>query len=236
MSLGWALISRAEDFVRRHWKTKAVRDAEKRQRDRRRQLAARRARRGLSMGLISGAGIAGYSLAVAPLAGPALAAAGAAALLAVAAGAAWPARRNASGTLSNDELVQLACDGEEWLLARRAGLPHPALTAVDAILVHLGDLQPHLGRIDPRASLAWDARRLIGDHLPRFVDAWCDLPTATRDEDPELAGRLTEALETLEDELARLCRDISRSRLVDFEARGRFIESRYRDSESLRSD
>jgi hypothetical protein len=236
MSFGWDLVSRAEDFVRRHWKTKAVRDAEKRQRARRQRIAALRARRGLSMGLLSGAGIAGYAVVVAPLAGPALAVAGGCALLAVAAGAAWPARRNAAGTLSNDELVQLAADAEEWLLARRPGLPREALPAADEILVHLGDLQPHLARIDPGASLAWESRRLIGDHLPRFVEAWCDLPTATREEDPELAERLTDALQTLEDELARLCRDISRSRLVDFEARGRFIETRYKDSESLRSD
>jgi hypothetical protein len=236
MSFGWDLVSRAEDFVRRHWKTKAVRDAEKRQRARRQRIAALRARRGLSMGLLPGAGIAGYAIVVEPLAGPTLAVAGGCALLAVAAGAAWPARRNASGILSNEELVQLAADAEEWLLARRPGLPRKALPAADEILVHLGDIQPHLARIDPHASLAWESRRLIGDHLPRFVEAWCDLPTATREEDPVLAERLTDALQTLEDELARLCRDISRSRLVDFEARGRFIETRYKDSESLRSD
>jgi hypothetical protein len=235
MSIGWDLVSRAEDFVRRHWKTKAVRDAEKRRRARRQRIAALRARRALSMGLLSGAGIAGYAVVVAPIAGPALAIAGGCALLAAAAGAAWPTRGNA-GTLSSEELVQLAADAEEWLLAQRPGLPREALPAADEILVHLGDLQPHFARIDPRAGPAWEARRLIGDHLPRFVEAWCDLPTATREEDPELAERLTDALETLEDELARLCRDISRSRLVDFEARGRFIETRYKDSESLRSD
>jgi hypothetical protein len=235
MSLGWDLVSRAEDFVRRHWKTKAVRDAERRQKARRQQLAAIRARRGVSAGLLSGAGIAGYAIIVAPLAGPAIVVAGGCALLAIAAGAAWPPRRNAAGTLSNDELVQLAADGEEWLLARRSSLPRGALPAADEILVHLGDLQPHLARIDPRASLAWDARRLIGDHLPRFVEAWCDLPTAAREENPELAAQLGEALATLEDEVARLCRDISRPGLIDFEARGRFIESRYKDSESLHS-
>jgi hypothetical protein len=233
--LGWDLVARAEDYLRRNWKTRAVREAEKRQRERRQREAARRFNRGASVALASGAGVAGYALLIAPLGMTALAAAGAATLLGAVATASWTGRRDPRA-LSNDELVALADDGEAWLLERRAGLPRNALALADAILVHLGDLRPHLGRIDPRASLAWDARRLIGDHLPRFVEAWCDLPTATRDEDPALAGRLVQALETLEDELARLCRDISRPRLVDFEARGRFIESRYGESESLRGD
>ena len=235
MSVGSTLFSYAEDFIRRHWKSKAVRDAEKRVRARQQRAAALRAKRGLAAGLASGAGIAGFAVAVAPLAGPALGIAGGCALIAVAAGVAWPTRRNAR-SVSNEELGHLAADAEEWLLARRPVLPREALPAIDDILVHLGDLQPHLERIDPHASLAWDARRLIGDHLPRFVENWCDLPTAAREAEPELADRLTASLQTLEDELARLCRDISRSTLVDFEARGRFIESRYKDAESLRSD
>ena len=235
MSIGRAIFSYAEDFVRRHWKSKAVRDAEKRVRARQQRLAALRAKRGLAAGVASGAGSAGFAVAVAPLAGPSLAIAGGCALIAVAAGIAWPTRR-AARTVSNEELGHLAADAEEWLLTRRPGLPRDVLHAVDEILVHLGDLQPHLDRIDPHASLAWDARRLIGDHLPRLIENWCDLPTAVREQDPALADRLVESLETLEDELARLCRDISRSTLVDFEARRRFIESRYKDAESLRSD
>lgn len=235
MSIGRSLFSYAEDFVRRHWKSKAVRDAEKRVRQRNQRRAALRAKRGLAAGLASGTGIAAYAVAVAPLAGPALGIAGGCALVAVAAGIAWPTRRSAR-MVSNEELGHLAADAEEWLLARRPELPRDALPPVDEILVHLGDLQPHLERIDPHAGLAWEARRLIGDHLPRLIESWCDLPTAARVAEPDLASRLTASIETLEDELARLCRDISRSSLVDFEARGRFIESRYRDAESLRGD
>ncbi len=235
MSIGSSLFSYAEDFVRRHWKSKAVRDAEKRVRARRQRAAALRARRGIAAGLASGAGIAGYAVAVAPLAGPALGIAGGCALIAVAAGIAWPTR-GGGRTISNAELGHLAADAEEWLLARRPDLPRDTLAAVDEIFVHLGDLQPRLERIDPHSSLAWDARRLIGDHLPRFVEAWCVLPKATRDEDPALADRLAASLQTLEDELARLCRDIGRSSLIDFEARGRFIETRYKDAESLRGN
>jgi hypothetical protein len=233
--LGWDLVARAEDYLRRNWKSRAVRDAEKRHRQRRQREAARRFNRGASVALASGTGVAGYALLIAPLGTTALVAAGAATLLGAIATASWTGRRDPRA-LSNDELVALAADGETWLLERRAGLPRKALAHADAILVHLGDLAPHLARIDPRASLAWDARRLIGDHLPRFVEAWCDLPTATREDEPALAARLVEALATLEGELARLCRDISHPRLIDFEARGRFIETRYGESESLRGE
>ena len=233
MALDWdRALTRAEDFLRRHWKSKAVREAERRRRERRAREAARRIRRGAAAGLLSGAGVVGYSLAVAPAGSAGLIAAGAAVLLALA----WPARRRGDGPFSSAELGALAGEAEEWLLVRRAALPGRALPDVDSILCHLGDLQPHLERIDPRSTLAWEARWLVGDHLPRLVDAWCDLPGASRAAEPELADRLVEALATLEDELARLCREIARPRQIDFEARGRFIESRYKEDETLRGD
>ena len=220
-------FQQAEQFLRRHIKTKAVRAAEKRRRERKARDAARRFGRAAAVAGASGVGIAGYSIAVAPLVGITLAAAGGAAALAAAAAAAWPSR-GATG-FSGAELAALPGAAEDWLLDQRMNLPARAGPALDAILSRLADLQPQLGMIDPNSTLAWDARRLIGDHLPRLIEAYCELPASTRDEDPAFRDHLITGMATLADELGSLCREVSKERLLRFEAHGRFIQSKYRD-------
>ena len=220
-------FQQAEEFLRRHIKTKAVRAAEKRRRERQAREAGRRFARAAAVAGASGVGIAGYSLAVAPLVGTTLIAAGAAAALVAAAAAAWPSGRGQG--FSGAELAALPGEAEDWLLDQRMNLPARASPALDAILSRLADLQPQLGMIDPNSTLAWDARRLIGDHLPRLIEAYCELPVSTREEDPQYRDRLVEGMATLADELGSLCREVSRERLLKFEAHGRFIQSKYRD-------
>ncbi|HEY0413061.1 MAG TPA: hypothetical protein VGD66_07960, partial [Allosphingosinicella sp.] len=107
-----------------------------------------------------------------------------------------------------------------------------AEASLDIILVHLADLPPYLAQLDPNATLAWDARRLLGDHLPRLVDAWCGLPAVTREKDAEARGRLTDGLATLAEELARLTGEVSRDERMRLEAQSRFVASRYKDPET----
>jgi hypothetical protein len=123
-------------------------------------------------------------------------------------------------------------EAEGWLLGQRLNLPLAAYPSFDTILVHLGDLQACLGAIDPNATLAWDARRLIGSHLPGLVDAYCQLPLAAKAEDPGHEKRLVDGLATIASELADLSRQANRDRLSRFETQGRFIESRYKDPET----
>jgi hypothetical protein len=222
----------AERFIRKHLKTKAVRAAEKRRRERKAKRAAQGFGRAASVTAASGAGIAGYTLAIAPVGGAGLAAAGVATVLVAALAVKWPLRRPG---FSREELAALPGQAEEWLLDRREQLPPMASDAFDRVLTHLADLQAQLGQIDPQATLAWDARRLIGDHLPRLVHAYCDLPEGVRDADPLYAHRLTEGLETLAVELGDLCRLVSRDRLSAFEAHRRFIEHRYKGDENLKA-
>ncbi len=223
-------LRQAEAYVRRHSKSKAVKQAEKRLEERRLRDFGRRMRRGAAFGGVSGAGVACYAVLAAN--GPGLLVAGAGAVAVAIAAMAWPLRRATDGPFSADELEALPGEAETWLLARRLDLPLAAYPSFDTILVHLGDLQACLGSTDPGSTLAWEARRLIGSHLPNLVDSWCELPSAAKAEDPEHEKRLVEGLATLAKELRDLSMEANRNRLMRFETQGRFIESRYKDPET----
>ena len=90
------MLRQADEYVRRHLKSKAVREAEKRRAERQSREAGRRIRRAALVGGASGAGILGYGIVVAPLAGPALIVAGGSGALLAAAALAWPSRRRAA--------------------------------------------------------------------------------------------------------------------------------------------
>jgi len=227
MDLGGALRT-AEDFLRRHIKSKAVRDAERRRKQRRQQAFLRRARNALLAGGASGAGGFGVATALAPTA--ALLAGGAAAVVGLAAVGLWSRQR--SDRLSRLELTALPGEAEDWLLDKRPLLPRGAEPALDMILVDLADLPPFLALLHPNETLAWDTRRLLGDHLPNLVDAWCGLPTITREGDSDARRRLVEGLATLAEELSRLTEELSRDERMRLETRSRFVESRYKDPET----
>jgi hypothetical protein len=222
----------AKNFLRRHLKSKAVREAEKRRQGRKNHEAWRRTKRAAAVTGASGGGILAYTLALAPLGTTALIVAGGATLAAAGAALAWPGRA-ARETFSREELERLPGEAEDWLLDRREALPEEADPLLDRILALLGDIQPRLGELGPNSALAWEARRLIGDHLPQLVDAWCELPATIRGEDAEAKARLMEGLTTLAGELLRLCREISRDTRMSLETRARFVESRYKDGGSL---
>ncbi len=223
-------LGAAEDFLRRHVKSKAVREAEKRRQQRRTREFVNRVKRGAAVAGTSGAAVAGYGLAVAPVGTAGLVAAGAAAVTATAAALFWPSARRdpAPGGIIRCELEHLAAEAENWLLERRLALPASAGPAIDAILVALRDLEPHLCRLDGSDPLAGDAGRLIGEHLPRLVESFLALPT----QEQKLRAtfdRLAASLHTVADELVRLCREAGSHRLLNFDTQERFIHSRYRE-------
>jgi hypothetical protein len=223
------LWRQADEFFRRHLKSKAVRDAEQRRTERQSQEASRRLKRAALVGGASGAGIAGFGALVAPLAGPALIAAGGGAVLLVVASLSLPSRRRpAGGDFSKAELAALPGEAEDWLLARRDALPPGSRPLLDRIFRRLGDLQPHLATLAPHSSDAWEARRLLGDHLPRLILAYEAIPPSGRTEDKAVEARLCRGLGTIADALDELCGEICRDPLMTFETQGRFIEARYR--------
>jgi hypothetical protein len=229
MSLLSLSLELAEDFLRRHIKTKAVREAEKRRQERRNREALRRLTRGATVAGLSGAGLFGYGLAVAPLTTAGLAAAGAGAVVATGAALFWPSRRRSDGERFECEFRELVPVAEDWLLAKRPNLPGRAAGVLDEILIGLKDLEPHLCSLDPEGPLAGEARRLIGRHLPRLVEAYLATPSAMRNRDPRMAERLIAGLDTVAEELERLCTEVGRDPQVSFDIQERFIHTRYRE-------
>lgn len=214
-------------LIRRHSRSKAVREAEKRRVERRRREAARRAKESTAVAGVSAVGMFGYALTVAPVASAAVAA-GAAGIGAIALVHLWRTRKpKGRHPFSSEELVALPTEAEEWLLDQRALLPSEAGPALDKILIHLADLPPHLGRLDPAGTLAWEARRLIGEHLPGLVGSWCLLPSTTREKDRAACHRFVLGLGTIAEELERLCVEASRDERMSLETRSRFLETRY---------
>lgn len=230
------MLRQADEYLRRHAKSKAVRQAEKRRSERQSKEAGRRLKRAGWVGGASGLAIVGAGLAT-PVAAPVLIAAAGAALLVTAGSLARPTRRRgAEGDFSQAELAALPGDAEDWLLARRDSLPLGCRPLLDRIFLRLGDLQPHLGALPPHATAAWEARRLLGDHLPQLILAYEALLPSVRESDPEVRERLNSGLATLADALDHLCKEVCRVPLMSFETRGRFLESRYTDPVDGRLD
>lgn len=223
------LLRQADEYVRRSLKSKAVRAAEKRRSERKSREAEARIVRAAWVGGASGATIFGVGVLVAPVAAPVIAAAGGGALLLAVGSLFRPSRRRGGeGDFSRVELAELPGDAEDWLLDRRETLPLDCRPQLDRIFQRLGDLQPHLASLAPHSTLAWEARRLLGDHLPRLILAFEDIPPTIREEDPEVRARLRSGLETVADALDDLCRDVCRNPLMALETQERFLESRYR--------
>jgi len=221
-------LERAEEFLRRHMKSKATREAERRARERRAREFGRRLGRAAAVTGASTVGVLGYGLAVAPVGATGLIAAGAATVAAAAAALIWPSRRpQGTAALTMVGLGTLTSEAEDWLLRQRGSLPGKALPAIDAILSRLHDLQPHLAALAPADPMAGEARRLIGEHLPRLVDSYLGVPAAAREGNPEIARRLVDGLGIVAAELTRLCEEVGKDRLLSFETQGRFLETRY---------
>lgn len=214
-------------------KSRATREAERRARKRQMQELGRRLGRAVAVTGASGVGVLGYGLAVAPVGATGLIAAGAATVAAATAALLWPSRRRPEGAaaLTMVGLGTLTSEAEDWLLRQRGQLPGRASASIDAILRRLHDLQPHLATLDANAPLAGEARRLIGEHLPRLIDSYLGVPSSARDANPEIARRLIDGLGIVAAELQRLCEQVSRDRLISFETQGRFLETRYGQDE-----
>lgn len=227
-------LQQAEEFLRRNIKSKAVREAEKRRRERQAREAMRRFGRSAAVMGASGAGIVGYGVAVAPIGFTGLVAACTATVIAASATLLWPTRKAKGGALAEADLGDLVLAAEDWLLRKRPVMPVRALPAFDTILARLHDLHPHLAGADPSTLAAGEVRRLVGGHLPRLIDSYLTMPSTARDSTAERG--LVEDLRTLADEITRLCHEVGRDSLFTFETHRRFIESRYRRGGGLPGD
>lgn len=237
------VLSEAEEFLRRNIPSRSAREARKRRAQRKWEEFGRRVRRaGLLFGLILAALVVA-SILVGGIGFLTWLVAIPTAFLFACISLGWPSARarrsavpagaEAPKTLPLDELARRA---EEGLMDRCPELPGRALPAAEAIVARLADLQPCLAELDPNSLLAGEARRLIGQHLPRLVDTYLDLPPPDRAPSSEPSQRLIESLAIVADEFGDILKQASSEKHLSFETQRRFIETRYKDDEQLRGE
>lgn len=229
------MLQRAEEVLARYGGSREAIAAQKRRVGRAAGELGRRAGRAVAAMSATGAGIAGYGLIGAGIVGIDLLIAGMFALPAIGAGVMLlPTRRGAAkpAELARVPLARLAPEAEDWLLRRRPELPRAAGPPVDAILTRLHELAPQLAGIADASPEAGEARRLIGEHLPRLVDAWIAVPASQRAATREVETQLVGGLRIVADELGRLSGGLAAGKLRDLAVEGRFLETRYRDQDA----
>jgi hypothetical protein len=160
-------------------------------------------------------------------------------VLAIAFFSIWPGERPVPAfreDLSNQAVVQRL---GTILERRRGALPAPAGRHVAEIKARLPLLESRLGEADLLDPLAQDARRLMGKHLPELIERYERVPPQFRRErDGEgisVDERLTQGLAAASGALDDLARKLAREDVDAFETQGRFIETRYKDSDRLGS-
>jgi hypothetical protein len=126
------------------------------------------------------------------------------------------------------------------LVRKRAALPAPAASRIDAISRQLPLLESRLAETAMLDPLAQDARRLMGKHLPELIERYERVPAEYRRErDGEgltVDERLVQGLDAARTALDDLGRKLAHEDMAAFETQGRFIESRYKEDEGLKGE
>ena len=138
-------------------------------------------------------------------------------------------------TIKNVDLAAVPRRVEDWLERQRRSLPSRASRLVDEILLRLEVLGEQLGVVPSGQPVAGDARRLIGDHLPRLVDTYLKVAPAYRVPGSEPEQQLIEGLATISEELRRLSDQLVKGDLDALAIEGKFLENRYKDPEALQN-
>ena len=129
---------------------------------------------------------------------------------------------------------------DSYIYRSRAALPAPARAELDAIAQLLPSLKTTLSRLDTLDPSAQDARRLMSIHLPGLIERYERVPAAYRNEqDGEgktVDQRLVEGLAAGRVALSETCEQLARLDVAALETQGRFIQSRYGESEVSNED
>ena len=135
--------------------------------------------------------------------------------------------------MKNADLAAIPRRVEAWLERQRRSLPSRASKLIDEILLRLEVLGEQLGQVPTGQPIAGDARRLIGEHLPRLVDTYLKVPQAYRTPGSEPEQQLLEGLVTIADALRRLSEQLVRGDLDALAVEGKFLEQRYKENGTL---
>ncbi|MGZ8282640.1 MAG: hypothetical protein ACXWUN_06765 [Allosphingosinicella sp.] len=152
----------------------------------------------------------------------------------------WPGEKaivDYKDDMPNKAVVQRL---DSLLVRKRAALPSPAASRIDAISAQLPLLENRLAETQILDPLAQDARRLMGKHLPELIERYERVPEAYRRErDGEgltVDERLIAGLDAAKTALDDLGRKLAHEDLTAFETQGRFIESRYKEDGTIKSE
>lgn len=221
------MLARAGAVMARHGATPAAISAQGRRVGRAAGELGRRAVRALGAVGVTGAGLAGYGLAVGGV-GTEVLIGSALALPTLAAGVMLlPTRREVPAPkFAELPLGRLGTEAEDWLVRRRAMLPRSVAPLVDRIAARLHEIGPQLAPLAAGDANAVDAKRLLGEHLPRLVDAYLAVPASARDGEPE--AQLAGGLAIVAGELNRIGQALAAAKVQDLAVEGRFLEARYR--------
>lgn len=223
-------LARAEDVLTRYAGSPEARAAQVRRVERAAGELGRRAGRATLVTGVAGVGLAAYGLATGGIGVPLLLAA-MAGLPAIFGGVMLlPTRRGVNPErMAQTSLDRLAPAAEEWLLRRRPGLPRPAQRQADQVLARLHDLGAQLATLAPTSVEAAEARRIIGESLPRLLDSWAAVPPAARAQDAGVDSALESGLASLAAALADLSARLASGKVKDLAIESRYLESRYRE-------
>ena len=124
---------------------------------------------------------------------------------------------------------------DSYLYRSRPALPAPAQVELDKISALLPKLKETLTRVETLDPAAQDARRLMSLHLPGLIDRYANVPKGFRSEvDGEgisVGQRLVEGLAAGRAKLDEVAGNLARSDVAAFETQGRFIQSRYGETD-----
>ena len=199
-------------------------------------IGRRLANMGMAIGVLVVATI-GFGLIVGPIGIWGLFIVAALMVLAVVLFSVWPSERpivEYKEDMPNKAVVQRL---ESLLVRKRAALPAPAATRIDAISAQLPLLENRLAETQILDPLAQDARRLMGKHLPELIERYERVPQAYRHERDgdglTVDQRLVAGLDAAKTALDDLGRKLAHEDLTAFESQGRFIENRYREDGAI---
>jgi hypothetical protein len=234
-------IARFDEVMGRIDRSGVAREAQRRLQSRRiADLRAKLGNIGMAIGVLIAATLV-FGFVVGPIGITGLFVVAALMFLAVLVFSVWPGESAPVVDYKEDMPNQAVVQRLDSLLVRkRAALPAPAASRLDAISAQLPLLENRLAETQLLDPLAQDARRLMGKHLPELIERYERVPAAYRNErDGEgmtVDQRLIAGLDAAKGALDDLGRKLAHEDLTAFETQGRFIESRYKDDGNIRSE
>ncbi|GAA4769400.1 hypothetical protein GCM10023219_14560 [Stakelama sediminis] len=138
--------------------------------------------------------------------------------------------------LTQAPLKALPLQTEQWLERQRPALPAPAQLLADSIGVKLETLTPQLATLDENQPAAAEVRKLVGEQLPELVKGYARVPEPLRR--VERNGRtpdqqLVDGLKVIDEEIGQMSSQLAQGDLDLLATRGRYLQIRYKEEDTL---